>query len=176
MMLKISKVSSGRHTDIQHPRFVKVEVAGQRRNGVNLLVRGEGRLSGTFSRNRIFIAFRDPFEVNLLKRTAAASERIYSKKSSPKANKFTKMLGFDGQHCGFCLSMAFKVRFRFAPKKTPFEQIVHVAPKPNKQIVVRNKIVCIPHCLIGCAFGWGYCVCLVTGLKCAIQSKRKCGA
>ena len=74
--------------------------------------------------------------------------------------------------------LVFQLRSRWfclAPKKTPLEQIVHVAPEPNNQHVVWNAIVCILHCFIGCAVGWGYRACLVIGFKCAIQSKRKCG-
>ena len=155
--MKLSKIRSGGPADILP--FPPCENSGgrtrpQRRNFTSSR---EGRLSGTSSQNRIFIVLRGCVQVKLLSKAAAARESIYSKKSSLSENKqfHRDRFNFDGQHCKCCFSTAFKV-VCFAPPKTPIKQNVHVAPKPNNQIVaVWNSV---PHCVTGCAFGWGYCV------------------
>ena len=56
------------------------------------------------------------------------------------------------------LSVALKV-VCFVPKRTPLEQIAHVAPKPNLPIdcVERNCVhTTLRDCVIVCALDWAY--------------------
>ena len=122
MMLNLSKVRSGRSADFLPPS----PPCEKGRGGTGPQ---RSKLSGAFSRNRIFIVFRGRLRVNFC-----------SEKPPPRASKFTqksrrrgranleKLGGVLMADIAILLSVVLKV-VCCAPKCTPLEQIARAAPK-----------------------------------------------
>ena len=171
MMLKLSKVRSGRSADfLPPPPLCEKGRGGTGPQRSKFTSSGEGRLSGTFSRNRVFIVFRgcNKFtqksrrreRVNLLKKVVAAGEQIYRN----WVEFWWPTLRFYFQLCS---------KWFAVPQNAHHLSRLRVLPQNQTfQLITWNGIVCIPRCVIGCALDWGYRVFFFLFLALSAQSSQ----